>query len=425
MTRREFVVRGLMAAGGSATAGCVSGGWCKDEDGNRLPKWKPGQFDIHFIQTGVGEQTFFIFPDGTTMLMDCGDMYRPQYLKHVPRQPSAERLGGEWVSRYVQRLIPQRTIDYFILSHYHSDHCGNPELRSEMTKDGRKVCGIARFAEDFNIGHYFDHQYPNVGLYALNRDMAMMEMLNGWIVHMQRKCGMVRHSFTVGALNQIAMLRSPTAYPSFSVRNLFSNARYWDGSSGTVDYAKRYFAMHPDADGKIPENTLSLGVRFEYGPFKAYFGGDIDIPDHEALLGPVVGPVDVCKTNHHACPSSMGEAFCRAVRAQAYLTSVWSPNQIDERNLVNMSSRELYPGDRVILPGYLPEVKRREYAGRNFMRDFLPVQGHSVIKVAPGGKTFRLFVLDSTDESMRVLCCRDFVSGVNGAASKNSGNMLS
>jgi hypothetical protein len=78
-----------------------------------------------------------------------------------------------------------------------------------------------------------------------------------------------------------------------------------------------------------------------------------------------------------------------------------------------MSSRELYPGDRVILPGYLPEIKRREYAGRDFMRDFLPFQGHSVIKVAPGGKTFSLFVLDSADESMRVLCRRDFVSGVS------------
>ena len=27
--------------------------------------WKPGELDIHFIQTGCGEQTFFVFPDGT------------------------------------------------------------------------------------------------------------------------------------------------------------------------------------------------------------------------------------------------------------------------------------------------------------------------------------------------------------------------
>jgi hypothetical protein len=36
-----------------------------------------------------------------------------------------------------------------------------------------------------------------------------------------------------------------------------------------------------------------------------------------------------------------------------------------------------------------------------------------VVKVAPGGGTFKLFILDAGDESMRVLHRRDFVSGVN------------
>ena len=33
------------------------------------PGWKPGELDMHFIQTGVGEQTFFIFPD--TLYLIC------------------------------------------------------------------------------------------------------------------------------------------------------------------------------------------------------------------------------------------------------------------------------------------------------------------------------------------------------------------
>ena len=35
--------------------------------------WKPGQFQVHFIYTGVAESMFIIMPDGTTMLLDCGD----------------------------------------------------------------------------------------------------------------------------------------------------------------------------------------------------------------------------------------------------------------------------------------------------------------------------------------------------------------
>ena len=408
LDRRAFLKSAALAACGGVLPDAAFAA-----AGSAYPGWKPGEFDIHFIQTGVGEQTFFIFPDGTTMLLDCGDMYRPQYLQHIPRRPTAERLGGEWVSRYVRRLVPERTIDYFVLTHWHADHCGHPELRSEKTADGRSVCGITRFAEDFGIRHYIDHQYPRSGVYQKNSDNPSLEMMRAWIPHMRRKCGMKPQVFKVGALNQIAPLRSPGACAGFSVRNLFANAVYWDGKDGTVDYAPRYFAQNPEAQGKIGENTLSLGLRFQYGPFRAYFGGDIDYPDYEGLLAPIVGAVDICKMNHHGCPSSMGAPFCRAVRAQAYFGSTWSPNQITEKNLVNMSSRELYPGERVILPGFLPEIRRREYAGRDFMKDFLPVQGHSVFKVAPGGRTFELFILTDEDESMSVLEHRTFRSGVH------------
>ena len=378
------------------------------------PGWKPGELDIHFIQTGVGEQTFFILPDGTTILLDCGDVYRPQYLQHIPRVPSPERLGGEWVSRYVQRLVKERTIDYFLLSHWHSDHCGGPDLRCKTTADGRKVCGVTLFAEDFGIRHYFDHQYPRSGVYGYNPSADSLAMMREWIPYMNNKCGMQAHAFEVGAANQIAMLRDPKAYEgAFEIRNLFANAVYWDGSGGTVDFAPEYIRRKPELGGKIGENTLSMGIRIRYGKFAAYFGGDIDYPEYEALLGPVVGSVDVCKMNHHGCPSSMGVPFCRAVRAQAYMSSVWSPNQVTDANLPNMASRELYPGNRCIMPGFMPGVCRAAYKGRDFMADIVDVAGHRVFKVAPGGDTFEAFVLSAWDETMSILWRKSFSSGAN------------
>ena len=379
------------------------------------PGWKPGELDMHFIQTGVGEQTFFILPDGTTILLDCGDMYRPQYLQHIPRVPSPERLGGEWVSRYVQRLVKERTIDYFLLSHWHSDHCGGPELRSKTTADGRKVCGITLFAEDFGIRHYFDHQYPRSGVYALNPTNDSLEMMRAWIPYMHNKCGMEPHAFEVGAANQIAMLRDPRSYAgAFEIRNLFANAVYWDGKGGVVDYAPEYARLHPQLGGKIAENSLSMGIRVRYGDFAAYFGGDIDFPDYEARLAQVIGPVDVCKMNHHGCPSSMGAALCRGVKAQVYMSSVWSPNQVTDVNMVNMASRALYPGDRFIMPGFVPGLCRDRFRGRDFMSDVVDVAGHRVFKVAPGGRTFEVFVLSAWDESMSILWNRKFSSSAKG-----------
>lgn len=41
--------------------------------GEKLPEWTLGTMDIHEISTGRGSSTFFILPDGTTMLYDAGE----------------------------------------------------------------------------------------------------------------------------------------------------------------------------------------------------------------------------------------------------------------------------------------------------------------------------------------------------------------
>lgn len=210
--------------------------------------------------------------------------------------------------------------------------------------------------------------------------------------------------FRVGAANQIRMLGQDVGRfaDAFSIRNLHANGCYVDKKGNVVDYSSRYQKDHPDRTA-IWENSLSLGFRIDYGGFGAYFGGDIDDPGYENALADVIGPVDVFKTNHHSCPSSMGRKVCAALKARLYLSSTWSPNQIADTNLVNMSSRDLYPGERFISFGCLPEGRRREYLVRNFMEDILPAQGHTVVKVAPGGAAWEFFVLSSEDESMGVL----------------------
>ena len=40
----------------------------------KLSEWQPGFLDIHHINTGRGDAAFMVFPDGTTMLVDAGDM---------------------------------------------------------------------------------------------------------------------------------------------------------------------------------------------------------------------------------------------------------------------------------------------------------------------------------------------------------------
>ena len=409
MTRRDFA----MGAAATLVSGCRL-----DGAATCCPRWKEGDLDIHFIHTGVGEQTFFIFPDRTTMLLDCGDTHLTKYMCDVPPMPSAEKCGGEWVSRYIQRLVPRREIDYLMVSHWHGDHIGDPSLGCWRNAKGEQVCGISAVADDFCFRHYFDHQYPNPGMYALDPDRKAYEAFQRWLLR-KRAEGLDAQPFVVGALDQIRLLRNPARYPGFHIRNLCANAVLWDGKGGVVDCGSAHVLS---GRSTIHENRLSAAIRIDYGVFSYYSGGDNELELYDAdgrpynweeRIGRVCGRVDVAKTNHHAGVYAMSPEFCAAVRPQVWLSSVWQPRMVDHKSLKPMCSRELYPGERYVCFGYIAD-KVRDVAAA-YGDDIAPA-GHAVVKVSSGGRTFDVYMIDASDESMRVLAHRSFVSqGKTGA----------
>ena len=88
-----------------------------------LEDWKEGYFDIHAISTGKGESTFYIFPDGTTMLCDAGDM--TGYNWPSTPYPDDSMTPAQWIARYIKHFSKRDTVDYFLLSHFHDDHMGS------------------------------------------------------------------------------------------------------------------------------------------------------------------------------------------------------------------------------------------------------------------------------------------------------------
>ena len=102
----------------------------------------------------------------------------------------------------------------------------------------------------------------------------------------------------------------------------------------------------------------------------------------------------------------MSAGFVKALRPRIYLSSVWQADMVNDASLANMTSRELYPGDRLICFGYISD-KVKTVAAKH-AADLMPA-GHAVVKVAPGGVAYTLFVLDAHDEAMRRLGERSFV----------------
>ena len=444
MNRRDFVKAALAApllgAAGQATGGQASPrtaerlagdgsphqGSAHPLAGKPLPPWKPGEFQVHFIYTGVAESMFWIMPDGTTMLLDCGDHPAWQRGKlAVWVLPDGKRYAGEWIARYVARVNPNKTdVDYMMLSHHHNDHGGMEGWGAGQPIDwkGQKIWrnGFMLAAETLKFRYGFDRGWPNFNDPVPDEqgdDDKCLPHLRRTIAFLQERDGLEMVPFRVGAVNQVAMRRNAAEYPSFKITNICGNGKILcrDGS------VKDLFDWLHGHKGWFNENCMSLGLMVQYGPFRFYTAGDfaeqMKKPDGTRLwmedcIAPELDPVDVAKMNHHGC-YSMAESIVSALQARVWTACVWDKVHLPEVTLERLADRSIYPGPRLIAPGVFTPMKRLEMAGKPFLADIAPESfeaGHMVLTVAPGGKTYNLAYVTADDESMKVTGAYDFVS---------------
>src|ERR1700742_1694731 len=76
-----------------------------------LPAWSQGNLDIHHISTGRGNATYFVFPDGTTLLIDAGEA-DPKFIESVkplkafPARPDSAHTAGWYIADYIRQFAP-------------------------------------------------------------------------------------------------------------------------------------------------------------------------------------------------------------------------------------------------------------------------------------------------------------------------------
>ena len=428
MDRRSFIKTSLLAG-----ASLWAADWEKafalgrqaPEVGKPWRGWKEGEFQIHFIYTGVAESMFLIFPDGTTMLLDCGDFNAVgRGEKAVPLLPNASRHSGEWIARYVTRVNPAVTdVDYMLLSHYHNDHAGSDKFYAEkIIRDGEEyaLSGFSQAAETLSFRKAIDRCWPDYDdpdpdpLRGADPDTA--EHMKRFYRYMQKNRGLEIETFRLGATDQIVQLHAPGKYPSFGVRNICANGRiaYPDGRIRDLFESKK-----TQAGWKINENAMSLGMVFSYGGFRFYTAGDFSArfkdPDGtprfiEDDIAEVCGRVNVAKVNHHG-HNSMSRALVAALSPQVWVSCVWDQLHNLPPCMELLSDRSIYPGDRVICPTIMPAERRAKDGGAAWMQDVHESSydgGHVVVNVEKGGRRYSVSYLTAADESMTVRSVLNF-----------------
>ena len=431
-TRRGFM-GGTLAATGllSAAKGIVVAETAslKSAVGEVWGGWKPGEFQIHFIYTGVGESMFLIFPDATTMLLDCGDHPALTRLDlALPVLPSPGRLAGDWVARYVTRVNPNGAdVDYMMTTHWHTDHVGSLYWQSaRRLKKGERRTGLVRSGfglavETLHFKKAIDRGWPNyddpMSKYP-NEGRMTIDLMKQVYAFLAKRDGLTVEKFRLGATDQIVPLRNPSGVNGFSVRNIAANGRIALPDGTIKDVMK-----HPDGSPMkcYNENLLSLGTVFSYGKFRFYTAGDFSGPGDlassnkfypERLIGKAAGRVDVAKINHHGC-HSMPVELVRDLQARVYVACVWDQLHVTNNTMVHMSDTSLYPGERTIFPGVMSTERRAAEGDRAWMRNVPEAVyegSHIVLSVPPGGETYRITCLTAADESMRIKATFDYKS---------------
>ena len=429
MDRRDFLKTSALASAAFLLDWKQAFAAGKDDKAAGRPwaGWKKGHFQVHFIYTGVAESMFLIFPDGTSMLLDCGDHNAIGRGKlAVPVLPSPNRHSGDWIAKYVERVNPHGSeVDYMMLSHYHCDHAGDPAFNAgKIIRDGEEfaLSGFTQAAERLNFRKAVDRAWPDY-----DDPIPMPDDYQGDIVghirsfyrRMQAQRGMEIEKFRVGATGQIKLQYEPERYPGFSVRNVCGCGRIAAPDGTVIDLYKDMKAVYASGQQELNENGMSLGIIISYGPFRFYSAGDFcdrfERPDGvtveiEEELAKVIGPVTVAKVNHHG-HYSMPAPLVSALRPRVWVTCVWDQLHDVAPVMERLADRSLYPGDRLLCPCIFPAERRAEDAGSPWLDDIAPAcfdGAHVVLDVAPGGKRYTISCLDARDESMTVRSIQRF-----------------
>lgn len=346
VSRRHFLGATTFALTGLFLDGCSVRGKEKTDW-----KWKEGHFQSHFIYTGGGESLFFIYPDGTSLLIDCGDA-EPDAGKPWPYPICPEGVGrsAARVAAYVKAVNPNgNKVDYLMLTHYHADHGGRKLKSTNLSADGLYYrCGLGEIVDLLEFDTAIDRSYPDFN------DPIPVDM--AWDDGMADNCRGVYQSLEKRGKKVEKFLldkNSSQLYPrhgkseSFSVRPIAANGRVLmpDGTIRGLygDYLKK------TKPKEVNENALSIAVLFKYGKFSLYTGGDIEgtykdesgnSVNMEEEVALSTGRVNVAKINHHGieCP----RLFAERLRPQVWVGTQWSKFHMVDKVIKTITDEKIH-----------------------------------------------------------------------------------
>jgi beta-lactamase superfamily II metal-dependent hydrolase len=370
-----------------------------------LPAWTPGTLDIHQIVTGRGNAALSIFPDGTTLLVDAGDAGDVDFAS--PR-PNSSRTPGQWIARYISRTLHGRDarLDYALITHFHPDHMGRITGREPVSQNGDyRLRGLTDVAETVPIARLVDRGWPSYDYLPPATDDLTFQNYRRFVAAQSASGRLTAIRAAPGSTAQIVQVRDPAAHPGFSARIVSANDRVWTGQGDATKVRFPALDRIPVAEDRPTENMSSVTLQFRYGAFSYFTGGDMPgypVPgapawhDLESDVAKALGPTDVHVVNHHGSIEAANPVWLSTLRSRVVIVPAWSATHPSPDVLKRLLSPRLYEGPRDVFVTVLRGETKATIGAR--ATQVASDHGHTVVRVAPGGGTYMVYVLDDTSE---------------------------
>ena len=362
----------------------------KAKVGQTLPAWSEGYLDIHFINTSRGECCFYILPDGTTLLVDAGEIASSD--EAIPQRPNDLIRPYVAYANYIKHFMPagKSAIDYCSPSHFHIDHIGGEDVVTESAAAGYRKAGLLALYDRVPYNHILDRAYP---AYTEDENTPAIEgqLAQDWATFVTwgvKEGKFTAERFTPGK-EQIVLQHNAETYRDFTLLNICANGfvvcKNSDGSLGIT-------GKKPASGG----NSSSCGFHISYGEFDYIACGDLTSTPQNLValyfrdfIGN--GHLDAFKCHHHLASNSWGTDMKNC--------------KFDPRVVIDhcFSSVKPHPDKLAeILPiiedffatNIHPDINT---ANKELISKISGYNGHIVLRVSPKGENFCVYMLDDNN----------------------------